>query len=61
MDSSGALNVLVPIVGALAIWALWMLILVGIPGFLALYIARLFPLTGQWRKRFKARLGPRPK
>jgi hypothetical protein len=34
---------------------------VVIPGFVGLYIARLFPLTGQWHKRFKARFDSRPK
>ena len=34
--------------------ALWFVILFVIPGVLALYIARLFPLTGQWRQRWRA-------
>jgi hypothetical protein len=54
-----ALNVLTAVVGAFAVWALWMLILVVVPGFLALYVARLFPLTGEWRKRLRATFPPR--
>ena len=40
---------------AAAVLGFWVLVLFVIPGALALYIARLFPLTGQWRERWRAR------
>jgi hypothetical protein len=55
------LNVLSAAAGVLVVFALWILILVVIPGTVALYVSRLFPLTGQWRKRFQARFGRKPK
>jgi hypothetical protein len=60
MELTGVLNVFVALLGALVVWALSMLILVVIPGCLVLYVVRLFPLTGQWRARFKARFGRKP-
>jgi hypothetical protein len=35
--------------------AFWFVVFFVIPGILALYVARLFPLTGQWRERWRAR------
>ena len=52
---SGALHVLAAFAGAAAVLCGWVLILFVIPGLMALYLARLFPLTGQWRKKFRDR------
>ena len=46
------LEVLAATVGVIAFWFLAFFV---IPGILVLYVARLFPLTGQWRKRWRAR------
>jgi hypothetical protein len=45
-------NVTVAIVEILALLLFWFVVGVVIPGVIALYLARLFPLTGQWRKRW---------
>lgn len=37
----------------------WTAIVVVIPGVFAIYVAMLFPLTGQWRKRWRERRTPK--
>ena len=38
-----------------ALLGFWVVVLFVIPGVFAMYIARVFPLTGQWRKRWRER------
>jgi hypothetical protein len=38
-----------------AVLAFWLVVLFVIPGLFAIYLGRLFPLTGQWRARWRAR------
>ena len=40
---------------AAAVLAFWLVVLFVVPGLAAIYFARLFPLTGQWRARWRAR------
>ncbi|HUL73806.1 MAG TPA: hypothetical protein VLT86_11930 [Vicinamibacterales bacterium] len=37
------------------VFAFWLVVLFVVPGILAVYLARLFPLTGRWRARWRAR------
>jgi hypothetical protein len=41
--------------GTAAVLTFWLVVLFVIPGVVAIYVARLFPLTGQWRARWRAR------
>ncbi|HKW00994.1 MAG TPA: hypothetical protein VJN96_14300 [Vicinamibacterales bacterium] len=41
--------------GTAGVLAFWFVVLLVIPGLLAIYAGRLFPLTGQWRARWRAR------
>ena len=45
-------------VGAVAVF--WALVVFVIPAFIAVYVVRLFPLTGQWRRRWADRRKPPP-
>jgi hypothetical protein len=50
----GIVRVLLGLLATLSLLGLWMLFFIAMMG-IALYVVRFFPLTGQWRKRFKAR------
>ena len=52
---SGAWHVIVGFGGAVGLLAFWFVVFIVVPGLLAVYVARLFPLTGGWRKRFGER------
>jgi hypothetical protein len=52
---SGTWRVLVAFSGVVGMFAFWFVVFIVVPGLLAVYVARLFPLTGEWRKRFRAR------
>ena len=48
-------HMLEALASAAAVLGFWVVVLFVIPGVIALYVARLFPLTGQWRKRWRER------
>lgn len=50
-----ALNLAAGLATAGAVGLFWVLVVVIIPAVIAAYVARLFPLTGQWRKRWAER------
>lgn len=50
---SGALNVIAALVGTIAIFAFWVVVIFVIPVYVALVVASWFPQTGQWRKRLR--------
>jgi hypothetical protein len=37
------------------VFLFWLVVVIVIPGIIAVYAAMLFPLTGQWRKRWAER------
>jgi hypothetical protein len=51
----GVSNVLVGFLGMLAMLAFWATVIFIIPGAIALGVTALFPLSGQWRERWRAR------
>ncbi|MFI5177501.1 MAG: hypothetical protein ACHQO8_03000 [Vicinamibacterales bacterium] len=52
---TGAWAVLEGLAGAAAVFLFWFVVLIVIPGVIAVYSTRLFPLTGQWRLRWRER------
>ena len=51
----GVLSVLGAIGAVALVFAFYFLIVILIPGVIAVYASMLFPLTGQWRKRWAER------
>jgi hypothetical protein len=51
---AGIARVVVGLIGTIALLGAWMLFFIGLMG-ICLYVMRLFPLTGQWRKRLRER------
>lgn len=47
---SDALAILSPAFAMVVAAAFWLLVIFVIPGYLALWVARWFPQTGQWRQ-----------
>jgi len=43
------------VVQVVAMIAFWFVVIIVIPAAIALYVPLLFPLTGQWRKRWAER------
>jgi hypothetical protein len=52
---SGVLSVLGALGATALVFLLWFLVVIVIPGVIAVYVSMLFPLTGQWRKRWAER------
>jgi hypothetical protein len=52
---SAVLSVLGAIAATGLVFVFWFVVVIVIPGVIAVYVAMLFPLTGQWRKRWDER------
>jgi hypothetical protein len=52
---NGVLSVLGGIGAVGLVFVFWFLVVIVIPGVIAVYAGLLFPLTGQWRKRWAER------
>jgi hypothetical protein len=51
----GILSVLGAIGAVGLLWLFWFVVVIVVPGIIAVYVSMLFPLTGQWRKRWAER------
>jgi hypothetical protein len=51
----GAVNLIAAVLGLLATLAFWAMVIFVLPTVFVLYAAALFPLTGQWRERWRSR------
>ena len=52
--SASVLDTLLVALQVVAMIAFWFVAIIVIPAAIALYVPLLFPLTGQWRKRWTA-------
>jgi hypothetical protein len=51
----GVLSVIGAIAATGLVFVFWLVAVIVIPGVIAVYASLLFPLTGQWRKRWAER------
>ena len=58
---SGILSVVAAIGATALVFAFWFVVVIVIPGLIAVYVSMLFPLTGQWRKRWAERRMRQPR
>jgi len=52
---AGAVRVVEGLAGAVGVFLFWILVVIVIPGIAAVYVSRLFPLTGEWQRRWRER------